>query len=188
MKPNCLFFLSRWYKVLIPCVAWGAVLGMWPAYALDVSHVDVEAAAQTFGFLEGLQHRSSVVVDIAYKAGDADSKALAQRIATIFAEQSGPHSSIIVAGAISTVELTQNPRRMDVLYILPGMGEAGRGIGDYVRHQHILSISNDPACLSAQCCVLMVRGADGNIVMDSGLARDADTKFAAVFTMMVKRK
>ena len=159
-----------------------------PASALDVSHVDVEAAVQTFGFTEGLLRRPSVSVTVIYKAGDAESKALAQRIALLFAEQSGPHSSTIVASALSNVELAQNPRRMDVLYILPGIGDAGRVIGDYVRRQHVLSISNDPACLTTQCCVLMVRGDSGNIVLDSGMANDADMKFAAVFTMMVKRK
>jgi len=169
------------------CAALGLLLSF-PASAADVTQGDVEAAVQTFGFTEGLIKHSAVTVSVVYKAGDAASKALALRTAAVFSGQTGPRSLTIVAGAVSNAELAQNPRRVDVLYVLPGMGEGGRAISDYVRHQHVLSVSNDPACLNTQCCVLMVRGDDGNIVLDSGLAKDADMKFAAVFTMMVKRK
>jgi hypothetical protein len=53
----------------------------------------------------------------------------------------------------------------------------------------LVSISNDPACMDAKCCVLMVRTVGGvEIVLDTQLAEAVGAHFSSVFTMMVKRR
>jgi hypothetical protein len=62
-------------------------------------------------------------------------------------------------------------------------------VGDFIRRRHIISISNDPACLGAGCCVLMVRTTGTvEIVLDTALADSVGARFSTVFAMMVKRK
>ncbi len=66
---------------------------------------------------------------------------------------------------------------------------ASADVSDYVRQNRVVSISSDPACLDAQCCVLMVRSGSGvDIVLDTAMADAAGARFSSVFTMMVKRR
>jgi hypothetical protein len=52
-----------------------------------------------------------------------------------------------------------------------------------------VSVSSDPACLDAKCCVLMVQaGSNVNIVLDTAMATATGAHFSSVFTMMVKRR
>jgi hypothetical protein len=160
-----------------------------PMHAAEVATADLEAAVHSLGFLDSLQHRAAISVSVVYRSGDAESKALAQRTAATLMSMRGPNASTIAANVVAINELGQNPRHVDVLYLVPGAAENGRVIGDFVRRQHVLSISNDPSCLDARCCVLMVQaGSHVNIVLDTALAQETGATFSAVFTMMVKRR
>jgi hypothetical protein len=167
-----------------------AILG-WivPARASDVSLTEAQAAVRALGFLDTLQGHSSVVIGVTYRSGDTASKAAASRTATILAKLPGPGSSNVSADIIAVNELSDAPRHYDALYLMPGLKEQGRAVGDFVRHQHIVSISNDSTCLDGQFCVLMIRANSGiEIILDTALAQAVQAKFSSVFTMMVKRK
>jgi len=172
----------------------GAVLGALllcaaSADAMEVAPADVQAAVRTLGFLDSLQHRTSIAVGVVYRAGDAESKTLAQRTAAILAATKAPNGSSIDTSVLAVNELEQTGRRFDVVFLVLGVAENGRPVAEFVRRQHVLSISNDPACLMMQCCVLMVRaGARTEIVLDTALAEATGSTFSSVFMMMVKRR
>ena len=172
----------------------GAVLGALllcaaSADAMEVAPADVQAAVRTLGFLDSLQHHTSIAVGVVYKAGDAESKALAQRTAAILAATKAPNGSSIDTNVLAVNELEVAGRRFDVVFLVLGVAENGRLVAEFVRRQHVLSISNDPACLTSQCCVLMVRaGARTEIVLDTALAEATGSTFSSVFMMMVKRR
>lgn len=156
-----------------------------PAAAADPQASDVDAAARTLAFVEALAHRPTISIGVVYAPGSRDGKRAAARAAEMLERAPGPNSATMRAVAVSSDELTG--QRFDILYLVPGSG--GAAVVDYIRHQRVLSISNDPACLGAKCCVLYVDTSAGvNIVLDTALADATGTKFASVFTMMVKRK
>lgn len=161
-----------------------------PAHAAaEVAPADLEAAVRTLGFLDSLQRHSPIAVSVVYKAGDAESKVQAQRAAAILAGLPGPNSSTITSNVVSTGELGQGARKVDVIYVLPGASDNSRAVADFTRRQRVLSISNDPACLNAQCCALVVRaGARTEIVLDTTAARETGATFSSFFMMMVKRR
>jgi hypothetical protein len=85
--------------------------------------------------------------------------------------------------------LAQFASRVDALFLLPGSSKDQAAITEFMRRRHLVSISNDPACMDAKCCVLMVRTTGGvEIVLDTQLAEAVGAHFSSVFTMMVKRK
>jgi hypothetical protein len=181
------YFCSVW-RVIAAAFA-GAVLTASAVSAADVPSADLQAAIRTLQFIDTLQHRSPITIGVVYRSGDAESKAAAQRAATALSGMRGPNAAPIAASAVSLEELGQGQHRPDILYAIPGLAEGGRTLGEFVRRQHVISISNDPACLGMQGCVLLVRGGRGvDIILDSNLAEAAGSRFAAVFTMMVKRK
>ena len=101
----------------------------------------------------------------------------------------GPDSSTIRAVPILVGDLARSTQRFDVLYLMPGPSTNSIVVVGYVRQHRVVSISSDPACLTVQCCVLMVRaGSSTEIVLDTELAAATGARFSSVFTMMVKRK
>jgi hypothetical protein len=154
-----------------------------------VAPADLQAATRSLGFLDSLQNRSTISIGVVYGAGVRDGKNSATQTAGALSTMSGPGSSTIRANIISVDELVQNTQHFDALYLLPGVVTNGAQVADAVRRQHVVSISSDPACLDAKCCVLMVQaGAGVNIVLDTALADAAGAHFSSVFTMMVKRR
>ena len=78
---------------------------------------------------------------------------------------------------------------MDVLLLMPGACSDSAAIVEVLRRRRAVSVSTDPACLDARCCILMVHaGARVEIVLDTGLAESLGLRFSSVFTMLVKRK
>ncbi|MDE2184371.1 MAG: hypothetical protein KGJ78_15225 [Alphaproteobacteria bacterium] len=159
------------------------------ALGAEIAPRDLEAAVHTLGFLDTLQKQSSIHVGVVYRSGDQDAKALAQRTVGILARLKGPGGSSIDAIPLAAGDLSSLTQRLDVLYVLPGIADGARLVSDFAKRQRVVSISNDPACLNSECCVLMVRtGSNVDIVLDTSMAQATGTKFSAVFTMMVKRK
>lgn len=154
-----------------------------------VALADLQAATRSLGFLDSLQNRSTISIGVVYGAGVRDGKNSATQTAGALSAMGGPGSSTIRANIVAVDDLAQNAQHFDVLYLLPGVAANGALIADAVRRQHVVSISSDPACLDAKCCVLMVQaGSNVNIVLDTALADAAGAHFSSVFTMMVKRR
>lgn len=154
-----------------------------------VALADLQAATRSLGFLDLLQNCSTISIGVVYGAGVRDGKNSATQTAGALSAMGGPGSSTIRANIVAVDELAQNAQHFDVLYLLPGAAANGALIADAVRRQHVVSISSDPACLDAKCCVLMVQaGSSVNIVLDTALADAAGAHFSSVFTMMVKRR
>lgn len=166
-----------------------SVLAVFPAAAADVISGDVEAAVRALGFLDTLQHRSSISVAVVYKSGNPEAKSLAQRAAAVMGGMSGPNGASLSVAIVAASELAQIPHRPDAIYLVPGVAEQGRTVADYAKRQHVVTISSDPACLDSQCCALMVRAAARtDIVLDTAVARETGASFSSVFMMLVKRR
>jgi hypothetical protein len=155
----------------------------------SVALADLQAATRTLGFVDALQNHSTVLIGVVYAPGVRDGKNSAAQTAAALTGLRGPGSSVIRANILTVDELAQNAQRLDVLYVMPGLAANGDQIANTVRRQHIVSISNDGACLDAKYCVLMVQAGSGvNIVLDTALSAAAGVQFSSVFTMMVKRR
>ena len=166
-----------------------AVTLTFAAGAADIGLADLQAATRSLGFLDSLQNRTTISIAVVYGASVRDGKSTASQIAGMLASLRGPGSSTIRTNIVPVEELAQNSQPYDALYLMPGVAASGGTITEYVRRQHVLSISSDPACLNANCCVLMVQAGSGvSIVLDTALADAVGARFASVFTMMVKRK
>ncbi|MGD0189809.1 MAG: hypothetical protein ABSD74_03605 [Rhizomicrobium sp.] len=154
-----------------------------------VSGSDLQAAMRALGFLDSLPHDGTIHVGVVYSLSSPEDKAAAQQTAGALNAMQGPNSRTLRADAIAATGLQQAQGRLDALYLLPGSSSTAATISDFVHRRRIVSISNDVACLSARCCVLMVRTANGvEIVLDTTLADSVGAQFSSVFQMMVKRK
>ena len=150
---------------------------------------DLQAATRSLGFLDSLQNRSTISIGVVYGVEVRDGKNSAVQTAGALTAMRGPGSSTIRANIITVDELVQNTQHFDALYLMPGVAANGAQVADVVRRQHVVTISSDPACLYAKCCVLMVQiGSGVNIVLNMALADAAGARFSSVFTMMVKRR
>jgi hypothetical protein len=154
-----------------------------------VALADLQAATRTLGFVDALQNRPTISIGVVYGPGIRDGKNSATQTADALSAMRGPGSSTIRANILTVEELAQNTQHFDVLYLMPGLAANGDQIANTVRRQHVVSISNDGACLDAKYCVLMVQAGSGvNIVLDTALSAAAGVQFSSVFTMMVKRR
>lgn len=159
------------------------------ARAADVGLGDLRAAMRSLGFLDSLQNHSTISIGVVYAGDNRDGRDQAQRVAGMLASISGPDTSTIQASTITAEDLVKSARRFDALYLMPGTAANGSLITDFIKRQHMVSISSDPACLDGRYCVLMVQGGSGvNIVLDTALAAAVGAHFSSVFTMIVKRR
>ncbi|MBU6298595.1 MAG: hypothetical protein KGJ79_03395 [Alphaproteobacteria bacterium] len=159
------------------------------ACAADVGLADLQATARSLGFLDSLQNRAAISIGVVYGTNGHDDRDQAVHVAGLFAGMPGPGSSTIQASIVTADDLAKNGRRFDALYLMPDAGASGSLIADFIKRQHLVSVSSDPACLDAKYCVLMVQGGSGvNIVLNTALASAVDAHFSSVFTMMVKRR
>lgn len=149
---------------------------------------DVEAAIRALGFLDSLPRDNTIDIGVVYSPGP-QGKAQAQVLANALNGMQGPSSKSLHAEALGADELAQTQKRLDVIFLSPGSAGNSTSISDFIRRHHVVSISNDPACLDTRCCVLMVSTANGtNIVLDTALADSVGAHFSTVFAMMVKRR
>lgn len=157
--------------------------------ATDVTAADLQAAARALGFLEGLPNDGTLVVAIVYSSRAPESKALAVQTAGRLGALPGPNKTVFRTKIFSVADLAQTSDRLDAIFLLPGLSTDAETIVEVLRRRRVVSISNDPTCLDANCCVLMVRAGNGvEIVLHTALATAVSANFSAVFTMMVKRK
>ena len=155
----------------------------------DVSVADLQAAARALGFLDSLPRDGTIVVGIVYAPRSSESKARAGQIAVWLNTFPGPNKSVFRTKIISIADLAQSGDRLDAIFLLPGLAGDAAQIVDVTRRRHLVSISNDPACLEANFCVLMVRADPSvEIVLHTAMAEAVGASFSSVFTMMVKRK
>ena len=177
------------YRIAAIAGICAAVAHTQAACAADVGPADLQAATRSLGFLDSLQNRATISIAVVYGANVREGKNSAAQTAGMLAAMRGPGSSTIRTNIVPVEELAQNSQPYDALYLMPGVAASGGTVTEYMRRQHVVSISSDPACLNANCCVLMVQGGSGvSIVLDTALANTVGAHFSSVFTMMVKRK
>ena len=160
-----------------------------PAAAVEVSPGDLQAVVRSLGFATSLPRNGTLTVAVVYSPDTPDAKAAAARIAAAFEQTPGPNGANFHAIPVSVAELAQGNARLDAVFIAPGAAGQGALIALSIRRRHLISISNDPACLDTNCCVLMVSVSSRvRIVLNTALADQAGAHFSPVFTMMVERK
>jgi ABC-type sugar transport system substrate-binding protein len=159
---------------------------MAPARAADdVSLADLRAATRALGFLQNLPRKSEFVIGIVH----AGNGALAQQTAERMRGLAGPNNAVFKTQIVPLNELAAHADRLDAIYLLPGGTAGGAAVVEVARRRHIPVLSNDRACLDANCCMLMVRDTGQvEIILDTGLTKSAGVNFSSVFAMMVKRK
>jgi hypothetical protein len=160
------------------------------AYAAnEVTPADLQAAVRAIGFLDPLPRDQTITVGIVYASSLTGGRALAVQAAEQLKAIPGPNRTPFQAEIIATDGLAQFVGRADAVFLMPGTSKDQAAIVEFLRRRHLVSISNDPACMDAKCCVLMVRTVGGvEIVLDTQLAEAVGAHFSSVFTMMVKRK
>lgn len=155
----------------------------------DVTVGDLQAAARAIGFLNNLPRDGVTIIGVVYASQSPSSKALATQTANLLSTLPGPNNSTIRARPVPVETLVQANDRLDAIFLLPGMSAEAPTIVEAIRRRHILSISNDPACLETNCCVLMVRAnPQVEIILNSAMAEAVGADFSTVFAMIVKRK
>lgn len=186
--------MKRSLRIRVVPAMVAAVLGMlwitpWAYAADEVSVSDLEVVARSLGFLERPQRDDGIAVAIVYAPDQPAAAVQAQEAAARLGAIPGPNGARFRPMVISTDALDQIQDGLDVIFLMPGAAKYPDAILGAMRHRHLASISNDPACLDENCCVLFVRtGHRVEIVLDAALAKTVDARFSAVFTIMVKRK
>jgi hypothetical protein len=156
--------------------------------AVQVSIDDLQAAVQTLNFLESLPKQGPVLVGVIYASEIANSQQQAAESVKAFGTMRGPNNREVQAVGISIDELSHYAGHLDVIYLLVGASSHPGTIVTAIRRFRAISISDDPACETTKCCVLLVRSAQRvEITLNSVLAEAAGARFSLVFMMVVKR-
>jgi hypothetical protein len=157
--------------------------------ASDVTGADLQAAARALGFLEALPHDGTIAVGIVYAAATPDGKAQASQAAERLRNIPGPGTASFQPTLIPVETLGQSLDHLDALFLMPGVLGSAPAIAEVARRRRLITISDDPACLEARCCVLMVRAERRvEIVLDTEFADAVGAHFPSVFMMLVARK
>jgi len=161
-----------------------------PACAADKISVDtLQAAVHSLGFLETLPKDGTINAGVIYAADMPSTETSAEEAARVLNSTPGPNSSRLRAIVLSTDGLSQFRGRLDVIFLMPGSSGHADQILNVMHAHQLVSISDDPACLDRNCCVLMVHsGQRMEIVLNTALANSVGARFSLVFTMVVKRK
>jgi hypothetical protein len=155
----------------------------------EVSVADLQAATRALGFLDSIPHDGSVVIGIIFTPQAQGSRESAAQAAAWLNANPGPNKSVFRPKMVSLDNLIQGNDRLDAIILMPGLTADAAAITEAMRRRHLVSISTDPACLDARCCVLMVRADHGvEIVLNTEIAGVVGANFSTVFTMMVKRR
>lgn len=157
-----------------------------PAFAADeITPADLHAIANALGFLNGLPHGAPVTVGVVF---GADAKAAAQTASALEATP-GPSQSSFKTVEIAAKDLPHAQGHLDALLIMPDIAGQAAVVADVARHRKLVTVATDPACLTQETCVLMVKaGTRVHIVLNTQLASTVGASFSSVFTMMVERK
>ena len=166
------------------------LLGIVPyANAADPISIDnLQAAVQTLNFLESLPKEGPITVGVIYASEVANSQQLAAEAVKAIDTMRGPNNREVQAVGISIADLSHYAGHLDVIYLLIGASNHSDAIVTAIRRLRAVSISDDPACETTKCCVLLVRsGQRVEITLNSALADAAGARFSMVFMMVVKR-
>lgn len=194
--PNCEALTStmRYQKYIAATSALiltvcGMLLGTLSAHAMDQVSIDnIQAAVRTLSFLESLPKEGPIVVGVVYPSDISDAQAVAEATAQVIGSLHGPNSRPLRPLVISTNALATFEGHLDVLFLIAGASRHSELILDTIRRRRLVTISDDPACASAQCCVISVRtGQRVEISLNTALADAVGARFSLVFTMVVKR-
>jgi hypothetical protein len=160
-----------------------------PAHALDQRSVDnLQAAIHSLSFLDSLPKEGPIVIGLIYSSDVPTSEALAADSAKVIGSMHGPNSRTLQPLLLSTNALVQYEGHLDVIFVVRGAFTQPEMLLDTVRRHHLVSISDDPACLISKCCVLVINtGQRVEISLNTGLADVVGARFSLVFTMVVKR-
>ena len=161
-----------------------------PMHAMDKASSDsLQAAIRTLNFLESLPREGVIVVGVVYPSDIPNAQGLAVETAKCIGDMRGPNSRPLQAVPLSTIELGKFLGHLDVIFLMPGAAKHSEVILDAMHRHHLMSISGDPACADARCCVLMVSsGQRVEISLNTALAEAVGARFSLVFTMVVKRR
>ena len=161
-----------------------------PSHAIDRVSVDnLQAAMHTLSFLESLPKEGTILVGVVYPPDIATTEVLATETAKVIGTMHGPNSRRLQPIVLSTNALAKFEGRLDLVFLVIGASKHPEEILDAMRRLHFVSISDDPACADARCCVLMVRTDQRvEISLNTALADAVGARFSLVFTMVVKRK
>ena len=160
------------------------------AHATDRASFDnLQAAVQTLSFLESLPKEGPIIVGVVYSSDVPTTEALAGETARIIGTMRGPNPRMLQPLVLSTTNLPQFVGRLDVLFLVTGASKHAEVIVSVMHRYHLVSISDDLACVDAKCCVLSVRsGQRVEITLNMALADAVGARFSRVFTMVVTRK
>jgi hypothetical protein len=160
------------------------------AHAIDQISVDnLQAAMRTLSFLESLPKAGTIVVGVIYPSDVPSTQALAMETAKAIGSMRGPDGRTLQSLVLSTNDLGKFEGHLDVLFLVMGSSRHADAIMEVMRSHRLVSISDDPACVDARCCVLMVRtGQRVEISLNTALADAVGARFSLVFTMVVKRR
>ncbi len=159
------------------------------AYCADhVSADDLEAAMRTLNFLESLPKDGPIMVGVVYPSDVPAGKALAAQATAIIGKMRGPGSRQFQPVVVSTDDLAHFDGHLDALFLVTGSSKHSDVIQAAILRHHLVSISDDPICIEAKCCVLTVQtGQRVEITLNTALADAVGARFSLVFTMVVKR-
>jgi hypothetical protein len=182
------------YITRVPAVAIALFVllfgGVPPAHAIDqVSADNLQGAMRTLSFLESLPKQGPIIVGVVYSSDIPKAEALAAEAAKAIGTMRGPSSRMLQPLVLSTSGLAQFVGHLDVIFLVTGASKHADAILDLMHRDHLVSISDDLACMDTNCCVLMVHtGQRVEITLDSALADAVGARFSRIFTMVVKRK
>jgi hypothetical protein len=168
----------------------GLLFGVMPyAHAADSVSIDnLQAAVQTLNFLESLPKGGPITVGVIYASEIANSQQLTAEAVKAIGTMRGPNNREVKAVGISIDDLSHYAGHLDVMYLLIGASNHSDAIVTAIHRLRAVSISDDPACETTKCCVLLVRsGQRVDITLNSALADAAGARFSLVFMMVVKR-
>jgi hypothetical protein len=155
----------------------------------QISVNNLQAAVRTLSFLESLPREGAIVVGVVYSSEIPGAQALAVETAKSLGAMQGPNSRTLQPVVLSISDLDQFVGRLDVIFLAQGVSKHPEKILSAMGRLHLVSVSNDPSCLDAECCVLMVRaGEHVEISLNNALAASVGAHFSLVFMMVVKRK
>lgn len=176
---------QRWLAIACVCFMFANVAN---AQAPDDARY-IDAAAQSFGFLESAPRKKAIGIGVVYDPSEAGARDIANGIAQRLAKSQGNRRLAIDAKPVDLVTLEQAADGLVGLYLLPGEPSRSAAVRDVVLLRRLVAVSTDSGCLSAHTCVLQVgAGRSVSIVLDTKLAKEVGARFSTVFSMMVTRK
>lgn len=154
----------------------------------DITSSDLEAAGRAIAFLNNLPNDGTIVVGIV-AVETPDGRAKAAQAAALFERVQRPGVTTFRTVLIGAKDLAQTTGRLDAILLMPNQVIPAGDIANAVRRRHVASISTDPSCIGAKCCVLLVQTAGRvRIVLNTALANAVGAQFSSIFMMMVERR